>query len=216
MQGGPSPRAARIPAMSVRPQIRGFRGAEIAPWLDHVARLRIAVFRDWPYLYEGDVGYERDYLAAYADSPDSVSVLALDGDRVVGASTGLPLADDADVFSAPLREAGMPVEQVFYFGESVLLPEYRGLGIGHAFFDRREAHARALGRFRWTAFCAVDRDDGDARRPADYRANDAFWRKRGYMRQPDITMHLPWNEAGRGETGHALTFWLRDWRGEDA
>ena len=28
-----------------------------------------------------------------------------------------------------------------------------------------------------------------------------------------MTMRLPWNEAGRGEIGHALTFWLRDWRG---
>ena len=43
-----------------------FRGPEITPWLDDVARLRLAVFRDWPYLYEGDADYERDYLGAYA------------------------------------------------------------------------------------------------------------------------------------------------------
>jgi len=93
----------------------------------------------------------------------------------------------------------------------VLLPGYRGLGVGHAFFDRREAHARALGRFRWTAFCAVDRDGDDPRQPPDYRPNDAFWTRRGYARQPGMTMHLPWNEAGHGEVAHALTFWLRDW-----
>ena len=61
-------------------------GAALLPHLDDVAKLRIAVFRDWPYLYEGDVGYERDYLAAYAQSPNSVVVLARDGDQVVGAS----------------------------------------------------------------------------------------------------------------------------------
>ncbi|KAF1695685.1 GNAT family N-acetyltransferase [Pseudoxanthomonas koreensis] len=198
--------------MPATPEIRQFRGRDIAPWLDDVARLRIAVFRAWPYLYEGDAGYERDYLSAYARSPDSVFVLALDGDQVVGASTGLPLADDQPAFSAPFRNAGLPVAQVFYFGESVLLPQYRGLGVGHAFFDRREAHARALGRFRWTAFCAVDRDGDDPRRPSGHRDNDAFWRGRGYTRQPGMAMQLDWNEAGRGEVGHALTFWLRDWQ----
>ena len=29
-------------------------GAALLPCLDDVARLRIAVFRDWPYLYDGD------------------------------------------------------------------------------------------------------------------------------------------------------------------
>ncbi len=190
--------------------LESLRGAQLLPHLDDVARLRIAVFRDWPYLYAGDLGYERDYLAAYAASPDSVFVLARDGaGEVVGASTGLPLADDAPAFSQPFRERGLPVEQVFYFGESVLLPRWRGRGIGHAFFDRREAHARDLGRFGWTAFCAVDRDDGDPRRPAGHRPNDAFWGKRGYARAPGMTMQLPWDEIGRGEIPHSLTFWLR-------
>lgn len=186
-----------------------FRGPDIAPYLGDVARLRVAVFRDWPYLYEGDEDYERGYLAAYAGSPDSVFVLAMDGGRVVGASTGLPLGEDTEAFQRPFAQAGIAVQEVFYFGESVLLPAYRGRGIGHAFFDRREAHARALGRFRWTAFCAVDRDEADPRRPDGHRTNDAFWRKRGYARSEGMTMHLPWAEVGRGEVVHPLTFWLR-------
>jgi len=200
------------------PQLASFRGSAVVPHLDAVAALRIAVFRAWPYLYAGDAGYERDYLAAYAASPDSVFVLAFDGDRVVGASTGLPLADDTEAFSRPFVERGLPVETVFYFGESVLLPPYRGLGLGHAFFDRREAHARALGRFRWTAFCAVDRALDDPRRPPGHRDHDVFWRQRGYARRPDMRMRLPWCEvppAGGALAGedtlHDLTFWLREW-----
>ncbi|MET0581281.1 MAG: GNAT family N-acetyltransferase, partial [Pseudoxanthomonas sp.] len=173
-------------------------------------RLRIGVFRDWPYLYEGTLENERDYLAAYARSKDSVVVLAFDGDHVVGASTGLPLADDTPEFGKPFLEQGMLIDSVFYFGESVLLPHYRGRGIGHAFFDHREAYARSLGRFEWTAFCSVDRDREDPRRPHEYRANDVFWRKRGYQRRAGMTMHLPWQEAGRGEVVHPLTFWLRE------
>jgi len=199
--------------MPAKPEILRLRGAEIAPWLDQVARLRVQVFREWPYLYDGraDTDYERQYLSAYVNSADSVLLLALDGETVVGASTGLPMVDEDEAFTRPLREAGLPPEQVFYFGESVLLRGYRGLGVGNAFFEGREAHARELGRFRWTAFCAVDRDPDDPRRPPDYRANDSFWHKRGYARLPGLAMSYPWDEVGVGRIDHQLTFWLRDW-----
>lgn len=189
--------------------IRRCSGADVRRHLDAVAALRIAVFRDWPYLYDGDPAYEREYLDAYAASSDSVFVLAFDGDAVVGAATGLPLADDTAEFRAPFDAVGLDVDRVFYFGESVLLPAYRGRGVGHAFFDHREAHAAALGRFALTAFCAVDRPDDDPRRPPGHRGNDRFWTRRGYVRQPGMAVRLHWNELGRGDVEHALTFWTR-------
>lgn len=191
------------------PTLRVLSGETMQPFLDDVARLRMSVFREWPYLYDGDADYERGYLATYARSPRSVFVLAFDGDTVVGASTGVPLDDEDATFRTPFADQDIAVARVFYFGESVLLPAYRGHGIGHAFFDRREAHARALGGFDLTAFAAVDRDDGDPRRPAGHRDNAAFWRGRGYVRQPGMTMLLRWNELGAGETLHPLTFWTR-------
>jgi GNAT superfamily N-acetyltransferase len=192
--------------------VRPVTGSALRRSLGAVAALRIAIFREWPYLYDGDADYERDYLAAYADSIDSVFVLAFDGDRVVGASTGLPLSDDQAAFAQPFLDRGDDIARIFYFGESVLLPAYRGQGIGHAFFDHREAHARSLQRFDLAAFCAVDRDPTDARRPPGHRGNEHFWTKRGYVRQPGLTMHLPWNEIGHGEVEHALTFWMRPLR----
>ena len=45
------------------------RGDALREWLPRLAGLRIAVFRAWPYLYEGEAAYEERYLAAYADSP---------------------------------------------------------------------------------------------------------------------------------------------------
>src|SRR5690606_1679434 len=192
-----------------RPAIHSLTGEHARRHLHDVAALRIRVFRDWPYLYAGDAGYERDYLAAYAASPHSVFVLACDGERVIGASTGLPLADDAPAFRAPFEARGIDPATVFYFGESVLLPDWRGRGVGHAFFDHREAHARTLGGFALTAFAAVDRDRNDPRRPPAHRGNEAFWTGRGYASQPDITMRLDWDEVGVGPRSHALTFWTR-------
>ena len=203
-------RACNTPGMTESAlSVRVLSGDALIPHLDDVARLRMRVFRDWPYLYAGDPAYERAYMAAYARSPRSVFVLAFDGERVVGASTGLPLADEDPGFHTPFVDQDLAVARVFYLGESVLLPDYRGRGIGHAFFDAREAHARALGGFDVTAFAAVDRADDDPRRPADHRDNTAFWRKRGYVRQPGMSMLLRWDEVEVGDALHPMTFWTR-------
>lgn len=186
-------------------------GAAVRPHLDSLARLRQAVFRDWPYLYDGDLDYEARYLDAYARSPDSLFVLAFDGERAIGASTGIPLADDEAHFQAPFVERGIDPAAVFYCGESVLLPAYRGRGLGHRFFDEREAHARRLGRFRFTAFCAVDRAGDDPRRPPGARSLDPFWSARGYRRQDGMRCRLGWREVDEpAERMHTLTFWLRE------
>ena len=189
-------------------RLKALHGQGIADHLDDIAYLRIQVFREWPYLYEGDVAYEAAYLRTYTQSPRSIAVLALDGGKVIGASTALPMEDEAEAFRTPLIGAGIDPARVFYCGESVLLPEYRGRGLGHAFFDAREAHAQALGGFDWYAFAAVARDVDDARLPIGHRDNETFWHKRGYRRS-DIHMKLSWNESGRGEIEHRLNFWLR-------
>jgi GNAT superfamily N-acetyltransferase len=187
-------------------------GQGILPVVDELAGLRIAVFRDWPYLYEGDRDYERGYLASYAASPRSVCVVAREASgRVIGASTGVPLADDGEAFHSAFLARGIPLEDVFYFGESVLLSPWRGRGIGHAFFDAREAHARTVGEFRWTAFCSVRREATDPRAPDGHRGNDAFWRGRGYGPVDGMSCTLSWKERGDDTaTPHTLDFWMRE------
>ena len=185
-------------------------GEALKAVIPDLARLRITVFRDWPYLYEGSEDYETKYLARYSGTPGALVVGAYDGGRLVGASTATPLDGELDECRATFIEHGYDTGRVYYLGESILLPEYRGRGAGHAFFDHREAQARALGGFAYTAFCAVVRDEDDPRKPPAHRSNDVFWAKRGYVRQADMTMRLAWREVGEErETEKPLTFWLR-------
>lgn len=190
--------------------VRALRGAALEAALDDVARLRIAVFRDWPYLYDGSLDYEREYLATYRDSPGALLVGAFFGDVLVGASTSTPMEDHAGEFAAPMQGRGVPLEDILYGAESVLLPEYRGKGIGHRFFDLREDHARALGRTH-VAFCSVMRPDDHPLRPATYRTNDAFWQGRGYAPVPGAVAEFSWKDLGQaGETVKPLQFWMRE------
>ncbi len=193
------------------PRLQTFRGPELAPHLDALGELRIAVFHEFPYLYDGSLDYERRYLATYLETPRSLVALAFDEDRLVGATTCLPLIDEVPDFQAPFHEAGIPVESVCYFGESILLPGYRGRGIGKQFFALRQAHADSLPGIRVTAFCAVDRPDDHPRRPADYRPLDEFWIRQGYVKRPDLRCELGWREIGETEESpKTLTFWLRE------
>jgi GNAT superfamily N-acetyltransferase len=187
---------------------------EIAARLLDLARLRIAVFAEWPYLYAGDLAYEERYLAAYRDSPGAVVVGAWDGDRLVGASTGAPMEDHAADFAAAFAGSGLAIDAVFYCAESVLLPEYRGGGVGHRFFDLREAHARALGR-KWSAFCSVVRPRDHPDRPAGYRPLDGFWRARGYAPLEGAVARFRWKDHGEaGESDKPLQFWIRPLGGD--
>lgn len=196
--------------MAPRLDIRPLTGPALAAALPDVARLRIAVFRDWPYLYDGDAAYEERYLAPYAQSPSAIVVGAYAGDRLVGASTGTPLADHADDFADAFAATGLDLGDIFYCAESVLLPEFRGQGAGHAFFDLREAQARALGYAR-CCFCAVIRPADHPARPASYRPLDGFWRARGYLPLDGVVAQFKWKDLGQEEeTAKPLQFWMRE------
>ncbi|RYD24412.1 MAG: GNAT family N-acetyltransferase [Verrucomicrobiaceae bacterium] len=193
-------------------QVHELRGSDVTPWLEALGGLRIRVFRDYPYLYDGTLEYELDYLNVYQQTPDSLLVLVTDeAGNAVGATTCLPLEAEGPEFKGPFQKAGINVADVMYFGESILLPEWRGLGIGKLFFDRRESHARKLGK-KLTAFCAVDRPADHPLRPDDYRPLDTFWESRGYVKQPDLQATFIWKEtAEEHESPKTLTFWTHPW-----
>ena len=196
--------------MSKNIHIERRSGAALLPYIPELARLRIEVFRDFPYLYDGTLEYEQKYLQTYIDNLDSVIVLALDGDKVVGASTALPMKYETDELKRPFIENNYDLDQVFYCSESVLDKNYRGLGIGVRFFEEREAHAADLGGFRHITFCCVERPVDHPRRPADYVPLDAFWNKRGYFKHPELKTSYLWKDLDDAEeTPKPMTFWLK-------
>lgn len=185
-------------------------GSAFRAALDDLARLRITVFRDWPYLYDGSMAYEQKYLDKFAATAGAVIVAARDGDKIVGCATAAPLLGHEPEFAEPFVTAGHDPHAIFYFGESVLLKNYRGRGIGHAFFDQREAAARRVAGVTHTAFCGVVRPHDHPARPADYVPLDAFWMKRGYDKVPGLVANYSWTDVGMSEkTAKPMQFWMR-------
>jgi GNAT superfamily N-acetyltransferase len=191
-------------------RIEKLSGKPILKYLPAVAQLRLEIFRDFPYLYDGTLAYEEKYLSTYANAPECLFILVLDGDEVVGASTALPLEYEMDEVQQPFIAQGYTPQSLFYFGESVLKKAYRGKGIGVRFFQEREAYAKALGRFEHISFCAVERPVNHARRPPDYMPLDNFWRKRGYTKHPELHTQFSWKELDEiEESPKKMVFWMK-------
>lgn len=195
--------------MSVGVEIKILTDQDLAEMLPKLAQLRISVFKDWPYLYDGSLEYEEKYLARYAQTDGAVIVGAFEAGELVGAATGEPLDKEVIQFRQPFEDRGHNPSEIFYLAESVLDPRYRGQGIGHRFFDEREAHAKRLGYVR-TAFCGVVRPADHPSRPVDYQPLDPFWKKRGYKMVDGLTVYFPWQDLGdTEETEKPMQVWMR-------
>ncbi|MCC5940196.1 MAG: hypothetical protein JJU37_01535 [Balneolaceae bacterium] len=190
--------------------IKTVHGKQLEPFLNSLAKLRIRVFREFPYLYDGSIAYEEKYLRTYLNSSNSIAILVFDGEHMVGASTGLPITDETDEFIQPFADADMDPETVFYCGESILLPEYRGLGIYSKFINKREIHAKKLG-FSTITFCAVSRRDDHPLMPKDYIPLDEIWKKYGYRKRPDLHTTYRWKDIDEEEeSDKKMVFWIKE------
>lgn len=189
-----------------------FKGPAIAPHLHSLSALRMAVFRAWPYLYDGTLPSEADTLSSFAASRTAAIAVAFDGDTAVGASTCVHMPEEDDHITLPFRQAGIDLAGVCYFGESVLLAAYRGRGIGVRFFELREAHARTMAGVTTAAFCAVQRPADHPLRPAGAVPLDGFWHRRGYA-PTDLACTMAWKQIdGAEKVANTLQFWTKSLR----
>lgn len=191
-------------------QFKPLRGSEATPHLEDLARLRMIVFREFPYLYEGDLQYEKNYLKTYFSSPNSFVCLCEIERKIVGACTAILLADEQNEFQKPFLNKSLDPKTICYFGESVLEKEYRGQGIGNQFMSLRLDFAKNLPSVRTAAFCAVVREKNHPQTPRDYRPLNAFWEKWGFRKDSDLSTEFAWKDIGQQfETKKQMQFWSK-------
>lgn len=198
-----------------------YRGKEIIPFLQDLGRLRVEIFRDYPYLYAGNIECEADYTQMYRDSPNTFFTVLTDGDQVVGISIAIPLVETSEMMRNPFLKMKMEPQNFFYFGESVLKPDYRGQRLYKSFFDLREEEALRQG-YKFATFISVMRDVDDPAKPENYVPLNETWTRYGY-RQLNIYLNIPYPTVERrspltkmalNEEGdivpHKLEFWFKE------
>jgi GNAT superfamily N-acetyltransferase len=190
---------------------RQFRGKEAYPCLGLLADLRIKIFRDFPYLYDGDLNYEKKYLETYFSSANSYVAICYDADRAIGACTAILLADEQKEFQQAFLEKNIDTNKICYFGESILEKEYRGKGIGNLFMDMRINFAKELRGVNQAVFCAVIRSPAHPEKPKDYVPLDNFWIKRGFQKLIGFEAEYAWKDIGEEtESQKKMQFWRKE------
>lgn len=191
-------------------EVKIFHGKEIASIITELAKLRITVFHDFPYLYEGDFEYEKNYLKIYLETEESTIVAVFDNGQMIGAASAMPLKAEADYVQSPFLESQIDINRIYYFGESVLLKEYRGRGLGNVFFNEREKAAKKF-NYPVSCFCGVIRTEDHPKRPVDFRPLDEFWKKRGYEKQINLVAEFSWKDIGDTmETKKPMIYWMKN------
>lgn len=177
---------------------------------DELATLRINVFREYPYLYDGNLEYEKNYLNQYLSTKNSALVIVKDGERIIGAITGIPLNETFSDCKNFFMENKIPMGGIFYLGEITLLKEYRGQGIGARMYELFEEFVRENKAYKEVALCEVVSPKNDPRRTSDYFCLDPFWTKRGFVKHPDWVTQFSWKEIEtENEFYHPMVFWSK-------
>lgn len=186
------------------------KGEEARPYVNEIASLRLKVFRAFPYLYEGSLEYEKKYLETYFKARNSFIFLVEDKGYIVGAATSILASEEEVNFRKPFEDYGFDSSRVFYFGESVLLPEFRGRGLGKIFFQERESFARNLPFVDILSFCAVARPSDHPLRPHDYKPLDSFWESMGFRKAEGLRTTYSWKDIDKiNEDPKEMQFWIK-------
>ena len=189
--------------------VRSFTGSGLKPYLHSIAKLRTDVFKEYPYFEDSDLDRETQYLRKLSTNKEAIAVLIFDNTTLVGVSLGSPFVIEDPALHQPFKESKLGVESYFYFGDSVLLKHYRGRGIGHHFFDAREAHVAHYKKFKHICFCVPDFPTQN--QPKDFVPLTDFWRKRGYVHHPEMKCCLSWKKIDDDHpTDHSMSFWVKD------
>lgn len=185
---------------------------EVLAHIQHIAQLRIHIFREYPYLYDGSFEYETKYLKKLVHADDSlVAVLKDEAGAIVGAMTGLPLRQEEESVKAPWLQHGFAMDKVYYFSEILLYPQMRHQGWGTKLFVATERAAQQFGRYTQFSLATVVRSHDHPQRPSDYFDTSVFWQKRGYRACRDLICTIAWQEIDEvGESDKPLMFWLKD------
>ena len=191
--------------------IRSFSGASIRPYIHSLAKLRSEVLRDYPYFEEPDLNANTQYLKSVTLSKEAIAVLIFDNTTLVGASLGYPLELESPSLQQPFKDRHLEISSYYFFGESLLLKPYKGRGIGHHFFDAREAHVTHFPSFKHICFCVPIHTDSETNKQQDFVPLHDFWRKRGYIHHPEMQTLVLRRKIGDKHPGESkMSFWIKD------
>jgi GNAT superfamily N-acetyltransferase len=187
--------------------LQGEQASEVIP---DIARLRLSIFREYPYLYDGKSEDEYRYLRLYAETPDAFVITVSDSELIIGAATGIPLHCEHRELIDPFASSPYPVDKIYYVGELLFMPEYRNQGLGLSLIAMITDQVRSLGNYSYLTCATLLRPDEHPLRPEGYAPIDRFLARTGFSLLPGVTTSFSWKETDGVVRDHQMQFWLKE------
>ena len=143
--------------------IKNYFGKDVNSLLDQVCRMRIEFFREYPYLYVGNYEYEKEYITGLSKSSRSMIASAYYENELIAISTALPLVSEADILEELPKifsNAGYDPTRYYYYGEIIILPDYRGIKLSQRLYNEHQTFAQKWG-YKNACLAVVVRDKND-------------------------------------------------------
>lgn len=196
-------------------EIEIIHGKDIVNYTKFISQLRIDVFADFPYLYKGDLAYERKYMIAYETHPHSTIAIAKVDGEIAAVSTGIPLSSEAEIISGSKElfdKLKLDIEKIYYYGEIITIPKFRGLKLSAKLLEQQDDFIRQQWGFTHTSILTVVREEKHPLKPADYQSSDRVWERIGFSRT-GIQVKFYWPtfqvDGSVKEEEHFLEFWVK-------
>ena len=177
-------------------EINIYKGIDILPFIEKTSEMRIRLFKEFPYLYQGSMDYEREYMKAYAKDPKSTIAIASCDKNIIGVSTGIPLVSESSIVDGSaqlITQAGEAPEDYYYYGEILIEPEHRGNKISSKLYSAQNELVKKWG-YKKVCILTVVRQKNHPLKPKEYQSLDSMWTHFNYNRFiPPILVTYDWN-----------------------
>lgn len=184
---------------------------EIVPFM---VEQRIAAFRDYPYLYEGNTKEENEYCQWFVRQSHSAVAVAYWNGQPAGFVSGTSFTDFDIHFKASIdlfENNGLDPKKFYYIPEVIIMPEHRKKGLARKLLNLIEQHAQKLG---YQSSCLVhETHEHHPLKPINYQTSENIWLKHGYWKTGMI-IKFPWltlqPDSSLKNEDHELRYWIKN------
>lgn len=195
-------------------KIEKMQGTQIDPYLAEIIQFVTKMYRDYPYLYNGDDAGYQQYLNTYAQAKEGVIFVAFDGKKIVGVASGMPMADSRDIFKPTLVRHGYSIKNIYYIGEFGVSPEYHGKGIESTLMSKMEQFIKEHKQYNTISLWELNpASSSQTQRAPTHFPNGIFLQNNGFAYHPELNFIVHWTNINeKHESPHLAVYWLKDLR----
>ncbi len=193
-------------------QIQIHIGNNFIPYIDIISQLRIEIFKEYPYLYKGDLDYEKKYMQGYLTDHQAMIALASINERIVGISTGIPLISDSEIVMDAKKvfaKDNIDISDYYYYGEMIILPEHRRKGLATQLCCAQNKVIKRWG-FKHVCILTVVRGEDHPLKPTNYISQESLWKSLGFSKN-NLTINYSWPtiqvDQSATSQSNTLEFW---------